>query len=318
MSSRCLRSSLHISTRIVLNSLLATVLYAPCGLLSPSLGAPGSEVVRSWASGGSSLPENLLCLRLHASLTALLRYSPLPLPSRWSAGRPGGGAPARPAGRARDEREKRPNTPLCCRHTAARAPAPPLPPRKNPRPGSFVPLKHETSVCQRRATTIGSVCSCHKHPDCKTELVEAEAVFGDTFPPTNPLLPSAYRTGVPTRKPGTQPCSAAAKRRAAPLGARRGPSVCPVPRTDGCAAPGAAPRRGCCRAGRSRQGACPARRGSKRRRGGMKSGWRDVDRASAAGRFPCSPILDTGPERLGDLDEHQLVPPVHALDAISP
>lgn len=49
----------------------------------------------------------------------------------------------------------------------------------------------------------------------------------------------------------------------------------------------AAPGRGCCKAGRSRQGACPARRGSRRRRGGRERGRRAMDRD--LGRFPCSP-----------------------------
>ncbi|CAN8203015.1 unnamed protein product, partial [Coccothraustes coccothraustes] len=270
MSSPCLRSSLHISTRMVLNSLLATVLYTPCRLLSPRLGAPGSEVARSWASGGSSLGESLLCPRLHASLSTLPRCSPLPLPSRRSAERPDRGAPALPARWARDALEKRPNTPLCCRHTPLLTP----PPRENPRPGSFVQLKPETSVYQRETRTIGSVCSCHKHPDCKTKLVVAEAVFGDTFPPTNPLLPSAYPTGVPARKPGTQACSAAAKRRAAPLGSRRGSSVCPVPWTDGCAAPGALPAGDAAGPGAPGRECVPHAAPA----GGAAGGWRAVHR----------------------------------------
>lgn len=117
-------------------------------------------------------------------------------------------------------------------------------------------------------------------------------MFGDTFPPTNPLLPSASQTGVPAANPARRlaPQLSNAEQ---PRSAHRGPSVCPAPSTDGCAPPGAAPRRGRCRAGRSRQGACPARRGRKRRRGGRKRGRRAMDG-------------DLGSQPLSLLPEHAL------------
>lgn len=55
-----------------------------------------------------------------------------------------------------------------------------------------------------------------------------------------------------------------------------------------------------------------------RRRQEAQNGWRAMDGDLA---FPAPPGTlqpHTGPEWLGDLGEHQLVPPVHALDAISP